>query len=366
MIAKTFAAAFIAASFMAGSQASPCKASSRTTDMSTISEILPAATSTEAPATIETTFSTSGVSSVEGTTLTSSQSEINPEIPTISDGPTATTATSTTDLSSTVKEDSIDTSATSEVITTTAGTATATPTQDLSSTFEGSSTETSTGLEPTTSNTLSTKDLSFSLEESGIVISRVSTDATTTLISTAEIITTTAESPTISEETTTTTTVVAADPTFLINAGFDDETDTTQPWTMLKPETGSVSLDSTIKHEGKNSAKLGFTTASSATHVIGQELAAPIKSVVPYTVSAWVRGGSGCFGLSLRCAYKTIRTVWVESFRYNAFDQWMQISMTCRYPQHVIDMGGLYVLVEVGCVQGSTAWIDSISFTPQS
>ncbi|KAM0499489.1 hypothetical protein ACHAP8_005645 [Fusarium lateritium] len=288
MITNRFITALIAASFMVGSQASPCKPSSRITDISTTVSVT--STSAEVPATTKVIILTIDISSVEDITLTISQSETSTELSAISEDIT-TAAVSTTDLSSIIIETSTETSTVPEDITTT----------DI----------------PTT------------------------TAERTTL---AEAITTT---------TTTTTTEAAAITTFIINSGFDDETDNAEPWALLNPERGLFSIDSDIKHDGRNSGPQ-----------VGQPLKEPIQAGVPYRASAWVREGYGCTQAVLLCAHSKTTSI-KRQLQFLTTDLWHQVSLSCTYSQDQIDAGGLYVNIQFYCGIDAKAWMDTITFSKE-
>ncbi|CEI70282.1 hypothetical protein FVEN_g1197 [Fusarium venenatum] len=281
MIAKTFVIAFIAASFIAGSQASPCKASSKTTDILT----------TVGLTTAEIAVLTTEVSSVEDITLTISQTETSTEPSAISE--VTPIAVTTTALSSSIIESSIETSTVPEDITTTA------------------------------------------------------------------VPTTTAEGTTTAEATT--TTEVAVVTSFLTNGGFDDKKDTTQPWRNLNSEFVDFTIDNNIKHDERNSARLSFKSAVSG--YIAQRLGAPITAGIPYSISAWVRPGTGCTRATLACNSE-YATVEVQGFDLaSTINQWKQFSITCTWTQDEINDGGLDLIFAFTCGEGSDGWVDTIAFS---
>ncbi|KAF4446911.1 hypothetical protein FALBO_17015, partial [Fusarium albosuccineum] len=192
---------------------------------------------------------------------------------------------------------------------------------------EVSTTLTSTGVPttPTTEVSIST-DLSTTHVSSteGISTSTTKSESTTatsnttelssiesdTTLSVTESTTTTAESSTTESTTTTTTTSEAPDPTFLVNAGFDDSPGTTDPWTVFADQANEkLLLDSDIQHDGPNSGLI--TWAHTAVNYIRQPLASTPEADVPYTMSAWVRvsdGGGGspaCSTAFIVCGYGT-------------------------------------------------------------
>ncbi|KAG8670310.1 hypothetical protein FPOAC2_09660 [Fusarium poae] len=280
MITKTFVNAFIAASFMAGVQASPCKASSKTTDISTTVGI----TLTSAETAVSTTV---GGSLAEDTTLTVSHTGTSTESSVIPEDITPT-AVSTTALSSSIIESSIDTS---------------TVPDDISTTAEG---------------------------------------------------TTTAEAAT-------TTTEVAIVTSFLTNGGFDDKKDTTEPWNHLTSIWADFSIDGNIKHDGRNSARLSFT--SSETAYISQSLDAPIEAGISYSLSAWVRPGTGCTYAALACNTADT-TVEVQQFDLaSTVNQWKYISIACTWTQDQLNDGGLQLIFAFTCDTGSDGWVDTVTFS---
>ncbi|QPC62642.1 hypothetical protein HYE67_004873 [Fusarium culmorum] len=377
MIANTLVTALIAASFMAGSQASPCKASSRTTDISTTVGIT--LTSAEAPGTTETVVSTTGVSSVEDTTLTISQAETSTGSYAISED-VIPTALSITDLDSSIVETSTVTSTVSEAIITTSGLttetnsitietstestipedsiATAISTTDLSSTIIDGSTETSTISDGAATTVVSITDLSSSIVDTNSETSTVPEDITTTAIPT-----TSAESLTAVEKTTTTTTEAAVFTGFLVNSGLDD-TDTVQPWGHSPRAFTSFTIDSNTKHDGRHSARL--TSSRPGNFGIGQYLVAPVQAGVNYLGTAWIRPGTGCHTASLACTYAEGFGAKESYFSLTSPNQWTQISFTCVYNQNHIDRGSLALFLGFSCLAScSTSWVDTITFDKQ-
>ncbi|WXC67051.1 hypothetical protein SNK03_012817 [Fusarium graminearum] len=376
MIVNTFVTAFLAASLMVGSRASPCKVSSRTIDTSTTVGVT--STFAEVPGTTESVASTTGVSSFEDTTLTISQSETSTEASAISED--ITTAVLTTDLnpiaietgteSSTVPEDIITTSVLTtdmNYITIETGTestisegfiTTAISTTDLSSTIIDGSTETSTISDDATTTAASTTDLSSSIVDTSSETSTVPEDITTTAIPT-----TSAESVTVVKETTTTTSEATVFTGFLVNSGFDD-TDTVQPWGHSPRAFTSFSIDSNTKHDGRHSARL--TSSRLGNFGIGQELAAPVQVGVNYLGTAWIRPGTGCDTASLACVYGDGFAAVAKYFTVFPPNQWTQISFTCVYKQNHVDRGHLGLFLGFDCLtSSSTSWVDTVTFDKQ-
>ncbi|KAI1062797.1 hypothetical protein LB507_005585 [Fusarium sp. FIESC RH6] len=318
MIAKTFFTAVLAASFMAGTHASPCKASSRPIDVSATVGISSTATSTEGSGTTQAISSTTDASSADDTTLTISQSDISSRMTSLEDV-TTTTAVSTTDLSTIVVESSTEAPAT----------------------------------------TISTIDLISSVQETIVETSTASTDATSTAGLTTTEITTTEESTTTAESTTTTAEAPPA-PTFLLNGGFDDELYTTAPWTRASGII-TLSLSSTVKHDGRNSAELKYLTGGQS--AIRQQLGVTPQAGVDYPLSAWFRPGVGCSNALIYCTYGNGLTSSAQSLMVSALvNQWVELSHTCNYSQAQIDAGGLQLYVGFICPRDAIAWIDSITF----
>jgi len=140
---------------------------------------------------------------------------------------------------------------------------------------------------------------------------------------------------------------------------FDYGGDTTDPWRLYN-SASTLSLDSTIKYDGRNSAKLTFT--SNAENIMGQKLETPIQSG-PYTVSAWVRRDVECSYANIICVYRTSSPFKRGKLETSPVEgQWEQIPVTCDYTQDYIDQGELCIYFGVNCKKGFTAWIDSVTF----
>ncbi|EMT61016.1 hypothetical protein FOC4_g10014056 [Fusarium odoratissimum] len=412
MTAKTIMTAFIAALLLAGSEAGPCKPRPRTTNILTTVEIT--SSSTKATSTTEAGLSTTDVSSTGYLIFTTDQSESTSETSTESKDTTTTSAPviSTTEtsskLSSNIIESRADTSTISEDTTTIIAVLTTevSLTRELTSETIESCTEESTTTEASFTTTLSTSapELSPTVIESSTGVSTVTDDATTTTISVLEtssavdisstivessteittssqeptatvsisttvLIPTTTESATTSEVTTTTTTEAAGPPT-LVNLGFDD---TTEPWSVTQPNLVSLSLDNNIKHDGRSSARMSFSTAGGSTSYISQAYSSPAQAGVGYPASAWVRPGPGCTIAVLGCAYgnaglfsgRRTLVVTATTTQPGTINLWQEISYTCTYTQSQIDQGGLALNIGFMCISGSEAWIDSVTFSGQ-
>ncbi|KAF5268009.1 hypothetical protein FOXYS1_1104 [Fusarium oxysporum] len=288
MASKTLVAAFVAACFMSSSNASPCKVSSRSRDVSTSTEAL---TSTlKASMTTQTAFSSTVLSSTEDETITVTQSESSTETSAASDDVTTTAILSTTEILSTT--------------------------------------------DPAT--TLSTTQVSSTVEVSG---------------------------------STTTTTEATAATQYILNGEFDDEI--TAPWQLVND--GTLALDATIKHDGRSSARMSFSTAGGSTSYISQAYSSPAQAGVGYPASAWVRPGPGCTIAVLGCAYgnaglfsgRRTLVVTATTTQPGTINQWQEISYTCTYTQSQIDQGGLALNIGFMCISGSEAWIDSVTFSGQ-
>ncbi|ENH64030.1 hypothetical protein FOC1_g10002633 [Fusarium oxysporum f. sp. cubense race 1] len=394
MTAKTIMTAFIAALLLAGSEAGPCKPRPRTTNILTTVEIT--SSSTKATSTTEAGLSTTDIYSTGYLIFTTDQSESTSETSTESKDTTTTSAPviSTTETSSSValtssvieSKVSLTKELTSEMIescteesTTTEASFTtilSTSAPELSPTVIKSSTGVSTVTEDATTTTISALetssavDISSTIVESSTEITTSSQEPTATVsISTTVLIPTTTESTTTSEVTTTTTTEAAGPPT-LVNLGFDD---TTEPWSVTQPNLVSLSLDNNIKHDGRSSARMSFSTAGGSTSYISQAYSSPAQAGVGYPASAWVRPGPGCTIAVLGCAYGNAglfagrRTIVVTatSTQPGTIDQWQEVSYTCTYTQSQIDQGGLALNIGFMCISGSEAWIDSVTFSGQ-
>ncbi|RKK89912.1 hypothetical protein BFJ71_g11944 [Fusarium oxysporum] len=268
MASKTLVAAFVAACFMSSSNASPCKVSSRSRDVSTSTEAL---TSTlKASMTTQTAFSSTILSSTEDETITVTQSESSTETSAASDDVTTTAILSTTEILSTT--------------------------------------------DPAT--TLSTTQVSSTVEVSG--------------------------------STTTTTEATAA--TQYINGEFDDEI--TAPWQLVND--GTLALDATIKHDGRSSGHL-----TSETNYIWQPFNS-LQAGVTYSVSAWVRTGSGCDQASIWCGYNG-GTAQQMDFSISSANTWQQISNFCNYNQAQVAAGGLSLYIGIDCMTTEDTWFDSVT-----
>ncbi|EWY85933.1 hypothetical protein FOYG_10601 [Fusarium oxysporum NRRL 32931] len=247
MASKTLVAAFVAACFMSSSNASPCKVSSRSRDVSTSTEAL---TSTlKASMTTQTAFSSTVLSSTEDETITVTQSE--------------------------------------------------------------SSTETSAAA------ILPTTQVSSAVEVSG---------------------------------STTTITEATAATQYILNGEFDDEI--TAPWQLVND--GTLALDATIKHDGRSSGHL-----TSETNYIWQPFNS-LQAGVTYSVSAWVRTGSGCDQASIWCGYNG-GTAQQMDFSISSANTWQQISNFCNYNQAQVAAGGLSLYIGIDCMTTEDTWFDSVT-----
>ncbi|KAL6914606.1 hypothetical protein FSST1_012366 [Fusarium sambucinum] len=208
------------------------------------------------------------------------------------------------------------------------------------------STELSAISEDIATAAVSTIDLSPIIIETSTETSTVPED-----INTTDIPTTTAERTTIAEAittTTTTTTEAAAITTFIINSGFDDETDNAEPWALLNPERGLFSIDSDISMIAETLDVSGFTWGAG----------------VPYRASAWVRGGYGCTQAVLLCAHSKTTSI-KRQLQFLTTDLWHQASLSCTYSQDQIDAGGLYVNIQFYCGIDAKAWMDTLTFSKE-
>ncbi|KAF4949168.1 hypothetical protein FGADI_9084 [Fusarium gaditjirri] len=243
------------------------------------------------------------------------------------------------------------TTATEDVTTTAPST---TSVAELSSSIGESSTETSEGT---------------TIESSAEIATSSQESTATASISATGLISATTESTTTSGAKTTTTTEAAGPPT-LLNLGFDD---TTEPWSVTQPNLVSQSLDNNIKHDGRGSARMSFSTAGGSTNYISQSLSSPAQAGVGYSASAWVRPGPGCIVAVLGCAYgnsglfagRQTLAVMATTTQPGTINQWQEISYTCTYTQAQIDQGGLALNIGFMCISGSEAWIDSVTFSSQ-
>ncbi|KAI6754675.1 hypothetical protein HG530_012427 [Fusarium avenaceum] len=310
MISKTFVTAFVATCLMVGSSASPCKVSSRTTEASTIVGASTTVASVETTATAETTAVTEKASSTGDDTTTTALSSI---------------VLSTTEQLS---------------VTVTASESSATTTTVISSS-EGPSVAEST-----------------SAEVESTVTSNESVATTTDG--------TTNGAPTTTEAATTTTAEAPSGPTFIVNTGFEDSSESVSPWSLYTPfSTTSLALDPDVAHDGQNSARLTFSEASQ--NAVQQQLQGPITAGVTYAVSAWIYTSIGCSLTYLECEYQGDEYVDGVTFVLDPtiVNRWQQLTGTCTFTQGQIDAGDLYVLVGFGCQGNTNAYVDTVSFTTQ-
>ncbi|KAM0547585.1 hypothetical protein ACHAPJ_010329 [Fusarium lateritium] len=301
MISKPFVTAFMATCLMAGSNASPCRVSSRSIEATTTTDVsVMVSAETEAP------------------TTTTTEASI------VTDGTTATGLT-TSDLSSI---------------------------EELTSTiFESQSTTETSTAEGSSYTELSTTGLSYTEEFTLTVTETTSTwsvEESTTIMTESMTV---GETSTTEAPTTTTTSEAPAGPTFLANAGFEASPVTTDPWGFFITEPNyALSLDSDIKHDGEHSARIDL--AVTATNYIRQEYSLTPEAGVPYSVSAWVRGGARQNG------QRTLLSL------AGSLNEWKQISGTCNYSQAQINAGNLYLYVGFTCSANGQGWIDTVSFGP--
>ncbi|KAM0235877.1 hypothetical protein ACHAP5_009569 [Fusarium lateritium] len=299
----------MATCLVAGSNASPCKVSSRTTEATTTAGVPTTVASTET-ATAETTIATEEASTTAEDVTTTALSSI------------ALSSTEQLSVTVTVSESSIETT--------------------LATTTIVSSSQDSSVPDPT------------STEAESAVTSNESVATTTDGTATA--------APTTTEAATTTT--EAAAPTFILNAGFEDSSESVSPWSLYTFDVlTSLTVDTTVSHDGQNSAHIYYGPRRS--NAIQQEIQGPIMPNVEYKVSAWVRASSGCSRVSLGCKYQYDETAGEASFSLDpaSAGEWRQISSACSYTQEEFDFGGFVLTVGFECDLGSDAYVDTVSFT---
>ncbi|KAJ4047559.1 hypothetical protein NW761_007383 [Fusarium oxysporum] len=297
MVSKTLVAAFVATCFMSSSNASPCKVSSRSTNVSTSTE---APTSTlKASMTTQTAFSSTVLSSTENETITVTQSKSSTE--------TTTTSTTTQPPASTSVPAPIDCSTNADCV---------------------------AAIGPGAIGVYQCVDL---------VCQKINNPATT--LSTTQVSSTVE----VSKSTTTTTEATAATQ-YIINGEFDDGI--TAPWQLVNGKT--LALDATIKHDGRSSGHL-----TSETNYIWQPFNS-LQAGVTYSVSAWVRTGSGCDQASIWCGYNG-GTAQQMDFYISSANTWQQISNFCNYNQAQVAAGGLNLYIGIDYITTEDTWFDSVT-----
>ncbi|KAI6772999.1 hypothetical protein HG530_003957 [Fusarium avenaceum] len=288
MISKISITALVATCLMVGSNASPCRVSSRTTQIPT--SLTTKATSAATGTAVETTFGT----------IVATENTIS----------STTALSSTEELTITVTESISGTQATSTLE------------ESITTTDESTAT-----VEPTTTEAATTSD-----------------EPTTT----AAASTTTAEAP--------------ADPTHITNGGFEDSSESVSPWELFQSADTSVAVDTNVRNDGQNSARLSFSVGK--VNYLRQPLQS-ISAGVSYTASAWIRPHFLCTSTYIVCAYRTTGVSSRLALPLTVTDgsSWQQLSLPCSYTQAQLDEGNLYLYVGYNCPSGSTSYIDSVDFT---
>ncbi|RSM20229.1 hypothetical protein CDV31_001026 [Fusarium ambrosium] len=281
---------------------------------------------------------------------------------------TSRTLTSSTEALSTIDLSSTEASTTTLVsVTDSSGSSTvasSTASSELSSAItSGSSTE-STTLTPTDLSTEVFTSTSVSTTESTTeTFTQSSTKFTTSRTTTSSTESTTSEPPTTTSEAPVAT-------TYLANSGFDDSSLSIDHWSVVNERGVTVTIDSTIQHDGPNSALLTFSRAQ--TSYIRQSLdPSLIQPGVPYTVAAWVRsnavnGLKQCSTVRILCTFQTNGQAGVVSGQVTQAEQWQRIASTCTYNQWQLDIGSLYIVIALDCNGSGQGWIDSVQFEPAS
>ncbi|RMJ20074.1 hypothetical protein CDV36_000148 [Fusarium kuroshium] len=261
----------------------------------------------------------------------------------------STTALSSTEASTTTLVSVTDSSGSSTVASSTAS-------SELSSAItSGSTTDSSTEV--------STSTLVSTTESTSETFTQSSTKFTTSQTTTSSTESTTSEPPTTTSEAPVAT-------TYLANSGFDDSSLSIDPWSVVNERGVTVTIDSTIQHDGPNSALLTFSRAQ--TSYIRQSLdPSLIQPGVPYTVAAWVRsnavnGLKQCSTVRILCTFQTNGQAGVVSGQVTQAEQWQRIASTCTYNQWQLDIGSLYIVIALDCNGSGQGWIDSVQFEPAS
>ncbi|RSL84622.1 hypothetical protein CEP52_016395 [Fusarium oligoseptatum] len=278
----------------------------------------------------------------------------------------STIAFSSTEASTTTLVSVTDSSGSSTVASSTAS-------SELSSAItSGSSTESTTLIPTDLSTGTSTTDSSTEVSTSTLVSTTESTTETftqsSTKFTTSRTTTSSTESTTSEPPTTTSEAPVAT--TYLANSGFDDSSLSIDPWSVVNERGVTVTIDSTIQHDGPNSALLTFSRAQ--TSYIRQSLdPSLIQPGVPYNVAAWVRsnavnGLKQCSTVRILCTFQTNGQAGVVSGQVTQAEQWQRIALTCTYNQWQLDIGSLYIVIALDCNGSGQGWIDSVQFEPAS
>jgi hypothetical protein len=171
------------------------------------------------------------------------------------------------------------------------------------------------------------------------------TDDTTTAVP----ITTTAEAP--------------STPTFIVNTGFEDSSESLSPWSIYVPNPPvTLSLDTSTSHDGQNSAHLSY--AEQGGNGLQQKLQGPIMADVTYAMSAWVRTSIGCHQAHLECQFGGLYAEG-QAFELDpdTVNDWQLVSTTCTFTPDQVDSGNLRMLVAFSCRMDSDAYVDTVSFT---
>ncbi|RTE84644.1 hypothetical protein BHE90_000765 [Fusarium euwallaceae] len=282
----------------------------------------------------------------------------------------STTALSSTEASTTTLVSVTDSSGSSTVASSTAS-------SELSSAITSrSSTESTTLIAAESSFGTSTTDSSTEVATSTLVsttesttpsstetLTQSSTEFTTSRTTTSSTESTTSEPPTSTSEAPVAT-------TYLANSGFDDSSLSIDPWSVVNERGVTATIDSTIQHDGPNSALLTFSRAQ--TSYIRQSLdPSLIQPGVPYNVAAWVRsnavnGLKQCSTVRILCTFQTNGQAGVVSGQVTQAEQWQRIASTCTYNQWQLDIGSLYIVIALDCNGSGQGWIDSVQFEPAS
>lgn len=174
-----------------------------------------------------------------------------------------------------------------------------------------------------------------------ILFAKINNPATTLL--------TTQVSSTVEVSESTTTTEATAATQYILNGEFDDGI--TAPWQRVNG--GTLALDATIKHDGKSSGHL-----TSETNYIWQPFNS-LQAGVTYSVSPWVRTGSGCDQASIWCGYNG-GTAQQMDFYISSANTWQQISNFCNYNQGQVAAGGLNLYIGIDCITTEDTWFYSV------
>lgn len=169
-------------------------------------------------------------------------------------------------------------------------------------------------------------------------------------------------------------------PTYLRNAGFDDDPPTTEPWSEYNAGTRAPITLNGVSQAGPFSLQIGFSRLTENFHYSGYTFQALPKAAIVadklYTVSAYLMVSAsarprsdGCSVAYLYCAFG--RDKYTQAYQYSRYDdtsvmvgQWWKAERTCYFT--AAQLANPY---DVGIVIGFTcgaaqAYVDTVSFAP--